>query len=144
MKLLSTIAAVLITFSSFSAMGEEKEMVLKVKNGVIVSEYNSTQNLDLILVQTETFGNHRFRKKALAMLEMGAGAYLGGGGVAVFSYSIIWYVQGDWFSGSLSEHLMACGIGALVIYGGVYVFRDGMKRWKKAKKEVKPIVFDWM
>ena len=97
-----------------------------------------------MLVQTDTVGNRIFRKKALAMLEMGAGAYLGGGGVAVFSYSIIWYVQGDWFSGSLSEHLMACGIGALVIYGGVYVFRDGMKRWKKAKKEVKPIVFDWM
>ena len=135
---------VLITFSSFSAMGEEKEMVLKVKKGVIVSEFNSTQNIDLMLVQTDTVGNRIFRKKALAMLEMGAGAYLGGGGVAVFSYSIIWYVQGDWFSGSLSEHLMACGIGALVIYGGVYVFRDGMKRWKKAKKEVKPIVFDWM
>ena len=144
MKLLSTIAAVLITFSSFSAMGEEKEMVLKVKKGVIVSEFNSTQNIDLTLVQTDTVGNRIFRKKALAMLEMGAGAYLGGGGVAVFSLSIIWYVQGDWFSGSLSEHLMACGIGALVIYGGVYVFRDGMKRWKKAKKEVKPIVFDWM
>jgi hypothetical protein len=144
MKLLSTIAAVLITFSSFSAMGEEKEMVLKVKKGVIVSEFNSTQNIDLTLVQTDTVGNRIFRKKALAMLEMGAGAYLGGGGVAVFSLSIIWYVQGDWFSGSLSEHLMACGIGALVIDGGVYVFRDGMKRWKKAKKEVKPIVFDWM
>ena len=60
---------VLVTLTAFSAIGEEKEMVLKVKNGVIVSEYNSTQNLDLILVQTETFGNHRFRKKALRCLK---------------------------------------------------------------------------
>ncbi len=71
MKLLSTIAAVLITFSSCIAMGEEKEMVLKVKKGVIVSEFNSTQNIDLTLVQTDTVGNRIFRKKALAMLEMG-------------------------------------------------------------------------
>ena len=134
----------LITFSSLSAIGEEKEMVLKVKKGVIVSEFNSTQNIDLTLVQTDTVGNRIFRKKALAMLEMGAGAYLGGAGVAVFSLSIIYYVEGGWLSLSLSEHILACGIGALVIYGGVYVFRDGMKRWKKAKKEVKPIVFDWM
>ena len=135
---------VLVTLTAFSAIGEEKEMVLKVKNGVIVSEYNSTQNLDLIRFQTDTVGNRIFRKKALAMLEMGAGAYLGGGGVAVFSLSIIYYIEGGWFSVSLSEHILACGIGALVIFGGVYVFRDGMKRWKKAKKEVKPIVFDWM
>jgi hypothetical protein len=126
MKLLSTIAAVLITFSSFSAMGEEKEMVLKVKNGVIVSEYNSTQNLDLILVQTETFGNHRFRKKALAMLEMAVGAYIGVGGV----FGVSWAINERDVLGSENALFLAGGsIGAAGL--GTLIFCDGRRRWKK-------------
>ena len=126
MKLLSIIAAVLITFSSFSAMGEEKEMVLKVKNGVIVSEYNSTQNLDLILVQTETFGNHRFRKKALAMLEMAVGAYIGLGGV----FGVSWAINERDVLGSENALFLAGGsIGAAGL--GTLIFCDGRRRWKK-------------
>ena len=117
---------VLITFSSFSAMGEEKEMVLKVKNGVIVSEYNSTQNLDLILVQTETFGNHRFRKKALAMLEMAVGAYIGLGGV----FGVSWAINERDVLGSENALFLAGGsIGAAGL--GTLIFCDGRRRWKK-------------
>ena len=117
---------VLITFSSFSAMGEEKEMVLKVKNGVIVSEYNSTQNLDLILVQTETFGNHRFRKKALAMLEMAVGAYIGVGGV----FGVSWAINERDVLGSENALFLAGGsIGAAGL--GTLIFCDGRRRWKK-------------
>ena len=117
---------VLITFSSFSAMGEEKEMVLKVKKGVIVSEYNSTQNLDLILVQTETFGNHRFRKKALAMLEMAVGAYIGLGGV----FGVSWAINERDVLGSENALFLAGGsIGAAGL--GTLIFCDGRRRWKK-------------
>ena len=116
----------LITFSSLSAIGEEKEMVLKVKNGVIVSEYNSTQNLDLILVQTETFGNHRFRKKALAMLEMAVGAYIGVGGVFGVSLAI----NERNVLGSENALFLAGGsIGAAGL--GTLIFCDGRRRWKK-------------
>mgnify|MGYP006956452005 FL=1 len=116
----------LITFSSFSAIGEEKEMVLKIKNGVIVSEYNSTQNLDLILVQTETFGNHRFRKKALAMLEMAVGAYIGVGGVFGVSLAI----NERNVLGSENALFLAGGsIGAAGL--GTLIFCDGRRRWKK-------------
>jgi hypothetical protein len=126
MKLLSTIAAVLITFSSFSAMGEEKEMVLKVKKGVIVSEFNSTQNIDLTLVQTETFGNHRFRKKALAMLEMAVGAYIGVGGV----FGVSWAINERDVLGSENALFLAGGsIGAAGL--GTLIFCDGRRRWKK-------------
>ena len=116
----------LITFSSLSAIGEEKEMVLKIKNGVIVSEYNSTQNLDLILVQTETFGNHRFRKKALAMLEMAVGAYIGVGGV--FGVSLAIHERN--VLGSENALFLAGGsIGAAGL--GTLIFCDGKRRWKK-------------
>ena len=116
----------LITFSSLSAIGEEKEMVLKIKNGVIVSEYNSTQNLDLILVQTETFGNHRFRKKALAMLEMAVGAYIGVGGVFGVSLAI----NERNVLGSENALFLAGGsIGAAGL--GTLIFCDGKRRWKK-------------
>ena len=116
----------LITFSSLSAIGEEKEMVLKIKNGVIVSEYNSTQNLDLILVQTETFGNHRFRKKALAMLEMAVGAYIGVGGV--FGVSLAIHERN--VPGSENALFLAGGsIGAAGL--GTLIFCDGRRRWKK-------------
>ncbi|MDA9908886.1 hypothetical protein N9C86_02945, partial [Schleiferiaceae bacterium] len=108
------------------AMGEEKEMVLKVKNGVIVSEYNSTQNLDLILVQTETFGNHRFRKKALAMLEMAVGAYIGVGGV----FGVSWAINERDVLGSENALFLAGGsIGAAGL--GTLIFCDGRRRWKK-------------
>jgi len=60
---------VLVTLTAFNAIGEEKEMVLKVKNGVIVSEYNSTQNLDLILVQTKRSETTDFVKKRLRCLK---------------------------------------------------------------------------
>jgi len=117
---------VLVTLTAFNAIGEEKEMVLKVKNGVIVSEYNSTQNLDLILVQTETFGNHRFRKKALAMLEMAVGAYIGIGGVAGIAFAID---ERDWLGSENALFLAGGSIGAAGL--GTLIFCDGMRRWKK-------------
>ncbi|HAR22205.1 MAG TPA: hypothetical protein DCR47_06540 [Cryomorphaceae bacterium] len=117
---------VLVTLTAFNAIGEEKEMVLKVKNGVIVSEYNSTQNLDLILVQTETFGNHRFRKKALAMLEMAVGAYIGIGGVAGIAFAID---ERDWLGSENALFLAGGSVGAAGL--GTLIFCDGRRRWKK-------------
>ena len=117
---------VLVTLTAFNAIGEEKEMVLKVKNGVIVSEYNSTQNLDLILVQTETFGNHRFRKKALAMLEMAVGAYIGIGGVAGIAFAID---ERDWLGPENVAILAGASTGAIGL--GTLIFCDGRRRWKK-------------
>jgi len=117
---------VLVTLTAFSAIGEEKEMVLKVKNGVIVSEYNSTQNLDLILFQTETFGNHRFRKKALAMIEMAVGAYIGIGGVAGIAFAID---ERDWLGPENVAILAGASTGAIGL--GTLIFCDGRRRWKK-------------
>jgi len=117
---------VLVTLTAFSAIGEEKEMVLKVKNGAIVSEYNSTQNLDLILFQTETFGNHRFRKKALAMIEMAVGAYIGIGGVAGIAFAID---ERDWLGPENVAILAGASTGAIGL--GTLIFCDGRRRWKK-------------
>jgi hypothetical protein len=117
---------VLVTLTAFSAIGEEKEMVLKVKNGAIVSEYNSTQNLDLILFQTETFGNHRFRIKTLAMIEMAVGAYIGIGGVAGIAFAID---ERDWLGPENVAILAGASTGAIGL--GTLIFCDGRRRWKK-------------
>ena len=126
MKLITTIAAVLISISAFSAMDEEKEMVLKVKKGVIVSEFNSTQNLDLMLIQTEKLGNRRFRKKALAMLEMGVGASIVIGGVSGIYFAI---EERNWLGSENALFIAGGSIGAAGL--GTLIFFDGRRRWKK-------------